>query len=256
MVRIRLRNLVNIGLRSLSCGVANVVRVAVACGTCVLGAIAARPRSSARKTRAPSSWANCSPTPVSTAPPAWAGSLPTAPWSAPSGRGPRRGALRGIAGRDPPGEERRDVRAPERPADRAVFPGAADRPSPVPRVDLRPGFRLLRLLSAQSARADHQRPYRAGGRHHSRQAQAGGRITFIPSRAGRNERPVTHSRSSRNGLASTAKSPRPIVSIAAIMRPSRPSRRSASETMRMFGVAVGEARRSARGDALSRRDGD
>ena len=35
--------------------------------------------------------------------------------------------------------------------------------------------------------------------------------------------------------------PRPIVSIAAIMRPSRPSRRSASETIRIFGVAVGEA---------------
>ena len=58
-------------------------------------------------------------------------------------------------------------------------------------------------------------------------------------------RMIGHSRSSRNGIASSANSPRPIVSIAATMRPSRPSRRSASDTMRMFGVAVGEARRKA-----------
>ena len=55
----------------------------------------------------------------------------------------------------------------------------------------------------------------------------------------------SHSRSSRNGVASAAMTPRPMVSIAATMRPSRPSSRSASETMRIFGVAVGEARRSA-----------
>ena len=46
--------------------------------------------------------------------------------------------------------------------------------------------------------------------------------------------------------ASAAITPRPIVSIAATMRPSRPSSRSASATMRIFGVAVGEARRRAR----------
>jgi hypothetical protein len=39
--------------------------------------------------------------------------------------------------------------------------------------------------------------------------------------------------------------PRPMVSTAAIMRPLRPSNLSASETIRMLGVAVGEARRSA-----------
>jgi hypothetical protein len=40
--------------------------------------------------------------------------------------------------------------------------------------------------------------------------------------------------------------PRPMDSMAAIMRPLRPSTRSAIATMRLFGVAVGEARRNSR----------
>jgi len=54
----------------------------------------------------------------------------------------------------------------------------------------------------------------------------------------------SYSRSSRKGCPSSAIMPRPIDSMAAIMRPSRPSMSSASDTMRALGVAVGDARRS------------
>src|SRR5580698_4003963 len=53
-----------------------------------------------------------------------------------------------------------------------------------------------------------------------------------------------YSRSSRNGAASSAMIPRPMVSTAAIIRPWRPSNLSASDTIRIYGVAVGDALRS------------
>ena len=67
--------------------------------------------------------------------------------------------------------------------------------------------------------------------------------------------PTDYSRSSRNGSASVVMTPRPMVSIAATMRPLRPSSLSASDTMRMFGVAVGEAWRSACAMLVSSRRG-
>src|SRR5207302_4681025 len=68
-------------------------------------------------------------------------------------------------------------------------------------------------------------------------------------------RGCNYSSSSRKGSASKAKAPRPIESMAATMRPLRPSMRSASETMRALGVAVAEARRSAAATAISSRSG-
>ena len=64
-----------------------------------------------------------------------------------------------------------------------------------------------------------------------------------------------HSRSSRNGSPAKAARPCPIASMARTMRPSRPSARSASDTISGFGVAVGEARRSACAIAASSRAG-
>jgi hypothetical protein len=66
---------------------------------------------------------------------------------------------------------------------------------------------------------------------------------------------ASYSNSSRNGWASSAMAPLPISSMAATMRPLRPSARSASATMRALGVAVGDARRKACAMASSRRLG-
>src|SRR5262249_13197652 len=68
-------------------------------------------------------------------------------------------------------------------------------------------------------------------------------------------RRADHSRSSRNGIPSYAISPRPIASIAATMRPSRASIRSAIATMRALGVAVAEALRICCAIPISSRPG-
>src|SRR5262249_38203456 len=85
------------------------------------------------------------------------------------------------------------------------------------------------------------------------QARGGGRypvfLLLFTGETGLDRTPrcsgTRYSSSSRNGSASYAISPRPMASIAATMRPSRPSTRSASATRRPLGVAVAEARRSA-----------
>src|SRR5262252_6897289 len=65
---------------------------------------------------------------------------------------------------------------------------------------------------------------------------------------------LTPGRSRRNGNASGTTTPDPMASTAATMRPRRASSRSAIVTMRMFGVALGEARRSAMAMARSSLD--
>ena len=62
-------------------------------------------------------------------------------------------------------------------------------------------------------------------------------------------------RSSLKGTPSIVSAPRPICSIAALMRPPRPSSRSAIAMMRLLGVAVGDALRSARASSSSSRPG-
>src|SRR5215831_2168485 len=72
----------------------------------------------------------------------------------------------------------------------------------------------------------------------------------------RGRRGVDHAVSGRrNGTPSSARVPRPIASTAVTMRPLRRSIASANLTMRMLGVAVGEARRIAQAIARSSRSG-
>ena len=247
MVRGRLRSLVNIAL-AVGSGVVNVA--ARSCCLCMrvgsrnvaTGLALAEDLGPNRP--APSSSASCSPIAVLKAPPAAAGSSPTAPSSAPSS----------FVARARPGSR------PCRPATIKVDGGSVCAHLPglpitpcfrvqklelpeLPRFGLRAGLCLLRF---------HQRnprsELRAPSGRSSRRPAATPIAQYAPGAAAvahRSNRSACHSRSSRNGVASAAKTPRPMVSIAAIMRPSRPSSRSASETMRIFGVAVGEARRSA-----------
>ena len=114
-----------------------------------------------------------------------------------------------------------------------------DRLPQLPRLDLRVGLCLLRF---------HQRNPRAALVAHAARA-AGTAATadrdIAPGR--RTDRwPRNFVIRGRAGTGRLpAMTPRPMVSIAATMRPLRSSSRSASETIRIFGVAVGEARRSA-----------
>ena len=230
------------------------LRVVVACA-CALGVSFGLRRGSCRRNRrARSSPANCSPTTALTARPASAASSPTVRWWARSGR-PAAPTVRFAT--LPPGTIRVTSTAVcahlARPADRALLQGAEDRLSQLPRLDFRFGFCLLRLPSAQPAcRADQnaiRRVPRRRSAHRRRRSRPCGRR--------RNALSGGSSLQTRAGTAYRFRGncPRPMVSIAATMRPSRPSSRSASDTMRMFGVAVGEARRSARAMLASSRCG-
>ncbi len=227
MVRGRLRSLVNIALVS-SVEVSRVelsmlLRVAVV-SACVLGAAIAgtgwpSPRISDRNRPAPSWSASCSPIPASKAPPAWAAFSPMARSSAPSACAARVSRALPLCRPAPSGSTAaRCARISPACRSRRAFgcrrsiTGASAARCP----DL--GFAYCdfyqRNPRTQMTGAPGERPCGDAGCQY-----APGTAAFASGITRIIRLPDSHSRSSRNGVASAAISPRPMVSIAATMRP-------------------------------------